>query len=438
MNAEVFRRVIIDYQTGDFPPLTRRDLDFSFIPNMALGIVGTRRGGKTFRTHQLVSDQGGGNSLENVCRVQFNDHRYAGISSESLHAIDDAYYSLYPEKRNSANVLFIFDEIHRIPGWEDYILYLLESQKHKVVVTGSTASLIRGQFASQLRGKIFPVELFPFSFREFIRHYNIKEDLLSSAGRSFLQNNFQKYLKQGGFPGLLDIPDHLHADLLRTYWDTMLLRDIIEAHSNENINISVLRYFADALVTRVGCPMTTSKIATNMKNLGLAFSHETLYKYLSYLADAYMIDTVEIFSESEKVRARNYKKVYCIDWALAEAVSHGAGTDPTRALENMVYIELKRRGGNIHYFRTHDGAEVDFVVKNNKNQIHLIQVAYSMASDEVRKREIRVLEATFQYLGAKSMTVITANEEQKINANTSGVQIQVIPAWKWLLSPSLS
>ncbi len=231
---------------------------------------------------------------------------------------------------------------------------------------------------------------------------------------------------------MLDIPQEIHADLLRTYWDTMLLRDIIEAHPNENINISVLRFFTDALVTRIGCPMTVSQLATNIKNAGFAFSKDTLYRYLSYLSDAYMIQTVSFFSDSEKVRARNYKKVYCIDWALAHSVSRGAGTDETRALENMVFIELKRRGYNISYYKSREGYEIDFVVTNNHKQIELLQVTFSLAKESVKKRELRILQSTADFFQTKSVKIITFNEENEIR--TDELTIEIIPAWKWMLT----
>ncbi len=168
MDRKTCQQIIIDYQNKQKPKLTQRDIRLNFIPNMALGIVGVRRGGKTFRTHQLVAEIEQDRIGENICRIQFNDHRLARIPATDLHMIDEAYYALFPNKRSEEEVLFIFDEIHRIKGWEDYVLYLLESEFHKVVITGSTASLVKGNFDSQLRGKVFSQELYPFSFREYL------------------------------------------------------------------------------------------------------------------------------------------------------------------------------------------------------------------------------------------------------------------------------
>ncbi|MDA3940654.1 MAG: DUF4143 domain-containing protein, partial [Spirochaetia bacterium] len=253
----------------------------------------------------------------------------------------------------------------------------------------------------------------------------------SSKGRSLLKNYFQKYIKQGGFPGLLDIPQELHEELLITYWDTMLLRDIIESHPESKINATVLRYFSDSLISQTACPMTTTKISESMKKLNFNFNIESLYKYLAYLSDAYMIRTVEFYSESQRVRARNYKKVYCIDWALAFAVSKGAGIDKTRAFENMIYIELYRRGYKISYYKTREGFEIDFVVQDNAGSIQLFQVNYSLEKEDVLKREIRAIELSVNFLKADKATIITVYEEDHLHGEN--IYILVIPAWKWLL-----
>ena len=431
MDTELFQSIILKYQKGQGIGFTRRDLEIDFIPNMAIGIVGSRGCGKSFRTYQLTKELVDSIKSTNVCRIQFNDHRILKTPASELHVIDEAYYSLYPEKRYKEDVLFIFDEIHRIEGWEDYILYLLEDPTHKVVIIDSTVNLLKGEFSSLLRGKVFTVEVHPFSFREFIRHYKIEEDWITSEGQSYLRNSFKKYLTQGGFPGLLDIPKKMHSELLKTYWDTMLLRDIIEAHSSEYINIATLRYFADSLISKLSCPMSVSKLSHHMKSQGFRFAKSALYDYLGYLADAFMVFTVDFYSKSEKVKARNHKKVYCIDWALAQAVCCAEGIDKTRELENIVFIELRRRGYDISYYKTKADYEIDFVISGKDEKIELVQVSYSLEKDEVREREIRAIVKSAKFLESKTVTIVTFNEKEIIEKD--GLIIKVIPIWRWLL-----
>ena len=435
MNIEVIQRVIMDFQMKDLPLLTDRDLDVTPIDNMSFTLVGSRRTGKTYRTFQYVNQLlSSGIALENICRIQFNDHRLQTLKADELHVVDNAYYALFPDKRGKEDVYFIFDEIHRIDGWEDYILYLLDDHRNKIMITGSTAKLLKGDIASALRGKSFPRELLPFSFSEFARHYSVDTDTVSTIGASRLIELLQRYIRQGGFPGLLNLDSELHHDLLESYWDTMVLRDIIEAHPSDHINIVAFSRFSNALLSRVSCPVTVNRIITNLRLGGIKFSSETLYRYLHYLQEAYMLFTVEFFSKSEKIRSQNYKKVYAVDWALADAIVQAEGVDPTRQFENLVYLELRRRGYSLSYYRTRQGYEIDFVAVKKQGNItirELYQVCYVMDDPEVRRRELRAISKASNFLDCKACYIITFNSEETLNLD--GVTVQVVPVWKWLL-----
>ncbi len=434
MHLELLKQIILDEQELPLPDLTERDLKLTFVPEMSLSIVGTRRCGKSYRALQQVKHLlASGTQRENVCRVLFNDHRLITVPASELHCIDNAYYSLYPEKKRREEVIFIFDEIHRIEGWEDYVLYLLAEPTHKVLITGSTSKLLTGHIASALRGKNFPSKLWPFSFAEFIRHHGVAPDTISTGGQVRLRNMLATYIRQGGFPGLLSLPQTEHRRLLQTYWETMVLRDVIEAHPDAKINIAAFNSLVDALISRVGCPMSIKRILQTMTERGIHCSSTSLYLYLDYMREAFMLETAEFYSPSEKVRHRNYRKVYCVDWALADAVAPGSGIDPTRCLENMVYVELRRRGYEVSYYRTRNGYEVDFVATpQSGGDPTLIQVAWALDKPEVRDREVRALQKSVEFLGATNVLIVTNDEEMVLNTEAS--PIPVMPAWKWLLT----
>lgn len=250
--------------------------------------------------------------------------------------------------------------------------------------------MLKGNLASQLRGKNFSQILYPFSFKEFISHYTKNLDPQTSSVQDQLRNLFDRYLSQGGFPGLLNLDQSLHIELLQSYWDTMLIKDIIEGHPKDKINITTFIAFSQAMIDRVACPMTINKIKNNFKELGLKFSSVALYKFLQYLEEAFVVFSVPIFSKSEAIRNRNPLKIYCIDWHLAQAVIPGGDLDVTRKFENMVFIELRRRGYELFYYKTRRGYEIDFIAvsKINKTKI-LVQVAYSLNTPEVRERNTR-------------------------------------------------
>jgi len=434
MHLDLLRQIILDEQGLPLPELTERDLELTFVPEMSLSVVGARRCGKTYRSLQYVRHLlAKGVQRENICRILFNDHRLTAVPASELHCIDNAYYSLYPEKRRHEEVVFIFDEIHRIEGWEDYVLYLLAEPTHKILITGSTSKLLTGHIASALRGKNFPTKLWPFSFAEFIRHYGVASDTSSSGGQAALRKMLSNYIQQGGFPGLFNIPETEHRRLLQTYWDTMVLRDVIEAHPEANINITAFNCLVLEMISRVGCPMSIKGILQLKVERGIHCSGNSLYLYLEYMREAFMLETVEFYSPSERVRHRNPRKVYCVDWALAHAIAPGSGIDPTRRLENLVYVELRRREYEVSYFRTRAGYEVDFVATpRSGGDPLLVQVAWSIEKPDVRGREVRALRDSMPFLGTEEAVVVTHDEETSIN--TDAGPVRVIPAWKWLLT----
>ncbi|MFC1462366.1 ATP-binding protein [Verrucomicrobiota bacterium] len=436
MNIDIFKQILLDFQSRPHPRLTPRELRLDFVRDMSLCVVGARRAGKTYRTYQFIADHiAQGADPECVCRVQFNDHRLGGLTRESLSRIDEAYYALFPARQRKDSVLFVFDEIHRVAGWEDYVLYLLDEPTHRVLITGSTSRLLEGDIASGLRGKNFCRVLYPFSFSEFTRHYGAEPDVVSGVGQSHLRSLLDRYIEQGGYPGLLDLDRTMHVELLQSYWDTMLLRDVIEAHPNDNINIAVLTHFAQALMSRIGCPVTVRSIIESMQGAGLRFTAETIYRYLRFLEEPFLVFTAPIYSPSEKVRNRNYSKVYAIDWALGNAVAPAGGVDVMRRFENLVYLDLRRRGREVFYYRTRKGYEIDFIAETKTArgaELEVIQACYRIGSRDVAEREFRGLPETVRHFGLNEATVVTCDEEDEIRAE-DGVIINVVPAWKWLL-----
>ena len=436
MKLQLFKKIILDFQKKELPIFIPRDHELTLIKDISISVSGPRRSGKTYRTYQFIKEYlATGKKTENICRIQFNDNKLRLLLSDDLQLIDQSYYALYPEKQNKEEVLFIFDEIHRIDGWEDYILFLLDNQKHKIIITGSTSKLQKGNFASSLRGKNFDRELLPFSFKEFLKFYKCENDCISSNGIASCRKLFSDYLHQGAFPGLLEIDKKLHLEMLESYWNTMLIKDISEAHKNEEkINIVQLEMFAVFLINRIGCPMTIRKIISNMREASYPIAPDKAQKYLKFLEEAFMIFTVSFYSLSEKIRNRNYRKVYAIDWALANSVASGEGIDITRRLENLVFIELKRRKHLISYFKTHDGYEIDFVVQDKKRRERpdLYQVCYDFSLESVKEREIRAIEKSHKFLNAKSASIITLEQEDEIIRDN--LKISVVPVWKWLLN----
>ncbi len=433
MNKMLIKRMIIDFQKRTLPKIVFREMKIKELSDTAVVITGARRCGKTYRTYQYILEkQSEGVSIENFCRLQFNDNRLLELND--LSEIHTAYQELYPEKMNTERVYYIFDEIHRVPGWEDYVLQLLDDPLNTVVVTGSTSKLLSGDIASSLRGKCYPHNLFPFSFPEYLVHKKIHPDLRSTKAAACVKRGFLEYLEEGGFSGLYRLEADNRLEMLQNYWDTMLIKDIIEAHPKDRINIHVFERFSAMLVNRNACPMTVRPLIAELKNAGLQTSPDTIYRYLNYLKEAFMIYTVPLFTKSSKKIDLNYKKVYVIDWALADAVSSGEGMTNSRRLENLVFIHLKQRFRKVSYFKTKQGFEVDFVIQPpRQTRPDLYQVAYNLTDKNVMNREVRALAKAAAFLTSKNNYIITCESDSK-RITENGIDIQIIPAHEWILS----
>jgi predicted AAA+ superfamily ATPase len=431
MQLEIIQAIIKDFQSRDLPGITNREMKMPCIAFSATGIVGSRRCGKTFRTYQFIKEMmASGTPREQFCRIQFNDLRLRDFSSESLLLIDRAYYALYPGVRDKQIVYFIFDEIHRVENWEDYVLQLLDNQYHRVIITGSTSQMLIGKMASALRGKCLTSQLYGFSFREYLAYKDIVPDTISSSGQSHIQNVWNGYFESGGFSGTYALDKNQRIETLQQYWEIMLLRDVIEAHPHEKIPYPLLARLGQELISRVGSPLNTRKIMLVCRELGLSFSDELFLSLFRYMREAFAVYQVPVFSQSIRIRNRNYQKVYVCDWALAGAVAFSETLGKTRLFENLVFLELKRRGNDVSYFLTEKGYEIDFVAVGKGNNPELFQVCWSLES-EAHEGELRGLPETARYLGINNATVVTAFEEDHID--NDGISINVKPAWKWLL-----
>jgi len=432
MQLSDIKEIISDNQNRSFEKTTPRDLSIECVPESACAITGARRCGKTYRSYQFIQELlAHGCARESVCRIQFNDLRLSRMHAQDLRNIDTAYYSIYPTAREKGPVYFVFDEIHRIDGWEDYVLYLLDDPRHRVLITGSTSKLLTGDIASALRGKCRARELFGFSFREFLRHLEIAVDTVSASGKAMMRHIFDRYLSQGSYPELFRYDPQRYLEVLQEYWQTMLLKDVIEAHPHERINFKTLSYFAQSLVSRTARPFTVRKLLDELHQAGLGCSPPTAYAFLRYLQEAFALDTVSVFTESTRVRQRNYQKVYARDWALAEAVSVTAPPGSSRKLEAMVFTELKRRSNVVHYLATGQGGEIDFIVRHRTGaSCELIQVCQEL-TEENSARELSPLPDACRSVGTGRALVITLWEERETVVD--GIPLRIVPAWKWLL-----
>nr|MBP7497665.1 ATP-binding protein [Bacteroidales bacterium] len=317
--------------------------------------------------------------------------------------------------------VFFFDEIQNVKGWEKFINRLFGEGK-KVFVTGSNARLLSSEFATALTGRHLKVELFPFSFKEYLSYkkFHLKE-FYNTKEKAIIKKNFNQYLEYGGFPEVLKSKDK--EELSQIYRD-ILIKDLIVRFGIKETK--AFRELALYLLTNI-----TSNISYNNLKKILAFNSVTTVKnYIDYLEESYLMFTMPKYDFSLKKQIINNRKIYTIDTGLFNAVSFSFSENRGKQLENIVFLELKRKGKEIYYHN--NKYECDFIVRKGSNIQQAIQVSESVYNAYTRERELRGLAEALSVYKLNKGIILTYDEEEEIKYN--GYKIMIIPIWKWLLS----
>lgn len=424
------KRIIID-QREEIDRIMRREKIIEreiFEPSRKLAetdlikvIKGIRRCGKSVFSFQLLGNRTYG-------YINFDDERLSALKSPDLNVVLEAFYELY-----GTELGFVFlDEVQNVKNWELFVNRLKRTGIN-VTVTGSNAGLLGGELAARLTGRYVPIELFPFSFSEFLK-YNDNGGFLPKSAYgtreiSAMKSSLQKYVGMGGFPEVVRRPEFFRT-YLSTLYSTILAKDIIMRH---NIKLKeTFREISNYLLSNFAGLVSYNKL----KNVfGLKSAH-TSKNYVSYLEESYLIFTIGKFSYKMKETIASQKKIYGMDTGMLNAVGFGVSENSGKLLENVVAIELKRRavarpGMEIYYWRDYTGREVDFVLKEGFEVKRLIQACSDVKEEKTRKRETDSLVKALEQFKLKEGLIIT--EETEGEEKIGSRKIRYVPLWKWLL-----
>jgi len=430
--------VISEFQDAQIPAGTHRDVVLPDIPRKPTVVVGMRRTGKTFVLYQEMQRLlASGYDKRDILYVNFEDDRLHPLSDTFLDDILESFFRFNPDARTSGFHLFM-DEIQVVPGFARFVRRVIDTLPARIYLTGSSAKLLHTDVATEFRGRGFAVEVFPMSFLETARHAGIAVEETGPVGpnlKAHLRSHLDRFLEVGGFPEILDAPVQQRLQTLQDYVELVLLRDVIERHKVENSTAA--RAFSRLLLQSSGKRFSVNKVHADLRSRGLRVSKDTLHALLHYFEDSYLLQSVPVFSASERVQATNPRKIYAIDQGLAWAMSHVTATDLGARLETAVFIELRRRagrllGGQISFHVTRSGHEVDFVLGDpfERQASQLIQVSVTIQDEATREREVRALHEAMEELSLDSSTIVTMDEASTIEVDSG--DIQVLPAWEWL------
>lgn len=428
-------RKIEDFRVLGFPEYIPRRNRVELVDNMVSTVIGARRAGKSFRVMQVADEmlrlQVIG-SINNICLMDFDNPILANMKASELRLIQDTFLKLTPEADLNSPLLFIMDEIHKISGWEQYAIDLSRNPNWKVIVTGSSSKFLRRDIATELRGKAVSSNVFPLSFREFLDFKYFNLNLKSTKGQAEARRLFDEYFHWGGFPAIANVEDHTREILLREYFDTMILKDIIQRYNISKPKQCIHLYHY--LLSNISKPFTLQSSFDFLKQSGFTTSRDSVREYIDWAQESWLLFTVPIYSDSLKRQERNYKKVFAIDWGLANNNSIVWNGSYSRALENMVFIYLYQMFHRVHYYLTRAyRQEVDFIcVDRHGRPAMAVQVCIDISNESTLNRELNAIVNTAKYLDIKENLIITYNQERDIRMD--GITVKAIPAWRWLLN----
>ncbi len=428
---DIIKSIILDFQENKLETGVPRRISIETVPGKATVCIGVRRSGKSTYMFQIIRHlTDGGVSKQNILYLNFFDDRLHNLNKDNLGLILEAYYSIYPEKKNTEKVYCFFHEIQMVPGWEPFIDRLMRTEKCEVYLTGSSARMLSKEIATQMRGRALSWEIFPFSFSEFLDYKQIIVDgALSTKKRLLVKNTFAEYWETGGFPEVSGRTRLLRIKIHQEYFHTILFRDLIERHDISHPK--ALTDLAYRLVDNISSLYSINSLTGYLKSLGHKVPKSSVSDYLRWFEDAYVLFTVRIFDASLARSNTNPKKIYCIDHSFITSVSSGILVNSGHLLENVVFIALRRVYSEIYYYKTRNNREVDFIAITSGQEKMLIQVCESLAAPQTRKREMTALIEAMLELNIKSGIIVTQNEEEKME--TAGGTINVIPVWRFLL-----
>ncbi len=422
MKREILKQVILEQQVCNNPPdLVPRQI-YSKIGRLMAGdmiivISGLRRCGKSTLL-QMIRQA----SEESSYYINFDDDRLVNFELTDFQMLYELFIELYGEQKT-----FYFDEIQNIPEWERFVRRL-HDQNNKVFITGSNATMLSKELGTRLTGRHITVTLYPFSFVEFIQYkspevLDVKGYTTSTTAK--LLKLFASYMELGGIPEYLRREE---AEYMRSLYENIIYRDIIVRY--KIVKEKAIKQLGFYLASNIGKSTTFNALR---KLLGIGNS-STITEYLAYLENSFLNFTINRYSSSIKKQLHVEKKTYFIDHGLARIIGFRTSADYGRVLENIVFLELKRRNYDIYVHN--ETKECDFVVFDNNKITLAIQVCKDLTEPDTKEREYAGLIEAMQAYNLDTGWILTEyqEEEELVTIKGRSYKVKICPVWKWMLN----
>ncbi|MCQ2975310.1 MAG: ATP-binding protein [Bacteroidales bacterium] len=419
INKNILRQCIVD-KREEVENVDVIERQFEFEDNGNYVFVGVRHVGKSFMMYQRIKQLlKRGYKWDRILLVSFEDERLAEFSTEDLNTILEVHY----EKYGTDNKPFIFlDEIQNVNHWDKFVRRLVDGG-YKVCVTGSNAKMLSQDVATTLGGRFFIVDVYPFTFQEFLVANKLKltdDWQFSTIEKSKVQKLFNEYFKFGGLPEVVNYK--AKRSFVLSLYQKIYLSDI--CLRNQIRNFKALDILIKKLAECVKQPLSAYRLLNILKSTNNKVAISTLTDYIQNVIDSWLVVPVSNGISNLTERETN-RKYYFIDNGLLNLFLYDSDSS---LLENLVAITLFRKYGcqNVYYAKF--DSEIDFILFDEKIAI---QVSYSIQDEQTKKREIKALLDFKNHHKDFDLQIITFDEKLSIKEND--IEIKVIPIIEWLL-----
>ncbi len=413
------------------PEIKEREIWLKTDGDLINDIVGPRRSGKTYLMMLTIKKL-----LEKVKKEAII---YINFESRKLFPLEEKYFNDLIEIIHEEELLdkfgrlYLFlDEVQKIKNWEKYLRSIYDEFKGKIkiFISGSTSKLTKSKLNYLLTGRHLTTVVFPLSFKEFLKFKGFEYGkIITEEKKAKIEKFLREYLMKGGFPEAV-LSDN--EEIIETLFLDIITKDIMPKVKNKEI-IEEMGYFLCSYAARL---TSFSKLSNILKERNIKISVPTLEKYFWLMKDSFLFFDIQIFSYKIKEQLQYPRKIYCLDNGFINYFGFKFSEDKGRIMENCAAIHLfkkslKKKKIKIFYWKSKDGKEVDFVMKEGLKIKHLIQVCSNLKDYDTKKREIKALLKASKELKCKNLLVIT--EDYEAEEIVEGKKVKFIPLWKWLL-----
>ncbi len=422
MNSDNLKFVLRELSERPLHKGHARDLSIPTDTGKVVGLSGVRRCGKTFLFFETMCQlMERGVPRERIVYLNFEDDRLHPIAANELDQVLRCQRELFAAARTGRIYLFL-DEVQSAPEWQRWVRRLHDTEDISIFVTGSSSDLLQRDLSAAMRGRSITLDVFPLSFREFLRFRGIVPRDHDANSENEVRAALAEFLRWGGFPEVVVAAPELRPLILDEYASLMLWRDLVERHAirNENVMRALLRH----CFRNTASLLSLNKLHRDLESMGVSAGKNTLFDYCAMLEEGGLVHLLPVHDGSVRRQTRNPRKLHVVDPGLATAFAARAETDLGRRLESVVFLQCRRRSRVWHYALGEH--EIDLCDAEGSA---FVNTCWNLVDPLTMNREEAALQFARTTLPAATGVLLWQEAVVDIEQRIPGSR----PVWRWLL-----